>query len=358
MTVGVLVLGRSRRARTVALAVALAGLLMAPAVWAFDTLSYATSSTFPSGGPASAESAGQGFGPGAAGARGRLGGGFGPGGAGAPPAGGLGQGGPPPAAGEGRSGAGGSGVTLFGSGSNAGAAASGAGSARSGGFGGGAGLGGSPFGGNAASLNTALSYIDSHGGGTLAVSSQSGAAEAIIDRGANVVGIGGFSGRESEVTRSWLAQEVRSGKIRWVLDEESGSSQRTGGSGAGAGAGTLPGGGGPFGGSSSPLLGGGGAGGRPGGETRVGAKKVMAVVAETCSRVELSGSSSTTHRPTQAPVRLRRRRPSARRLSATSASPRGSLIYRSKRGPLGLQPAGDPGPACNNDQLKGATSRL
>ena len=118
-------------------------------------------------------------------------------------------------------------------------------------------MGGSPFGGNAASLNAALSYIDSHGGGTLAVSGQSGAAEAIIDRGANVVGIGGFSGRESEVTRSWLAQEVRSGKIRWVLDEESGSSQRTGGSGAGAGAGTLPGGGGPFGGSSSPLLGGG-----------------------------------------------------------------------------------------------------
>ena len=230
VTVGVLVLGRSRRARTVALAVAIAGLLMAPAVWAFDTLSYATSSTFPSGGPATAESAGQGFGPGA-GARGRFGGGFGPGGAGAPPAGGLGQGGPPPAAGEGGSGAraGGSGVTLFGSGSSSGPGPSGAGSARSGGFGGGTGSGGSPFGGNAASLNTALSYIDSHGGGTLAVSSQSGAAEAIIDRGANVVGIGGFSGRESEVTRSWLAQEVRSGKIRWVLDEESGSSQRTGG---------------------------------------------------------------------------------------------------------------------------------
>ncbi len=64
VTVAVLVLARSRRARTVALAVAIAGLLMAPAVWAFDTLSYATSSTFPSGGPATAESAGQGFGPG------------------------------------------------------------------------------------------------------------------------------------------------------------------------------------------------------------------------------------------------------------------------------------------------------
>ncbi|HTY95607.1 MAG TPA: hypothetical protein VMB91_01095, partial [Solirubrobacteraceae bacterium] len=266
VTAAVLVLGRSRRARTIALAVAIAGLLLAPAVWAVDTLSYATSSTFPSGGPVAAESeGGQGFGPGA-GARGRFAGGFGPGGAGAPPAGGLGRGGPP--AGAAKGGSGGPGVTLFGPGSSTGGAAgSGAGSALRGGFGGGTGAGGSPFGGSTGSLDTALTYVDSHGGGTLAVSSQSGAAEAIIERDANVVGIGGFSGRESEVTRSWLAEEVRSGKIRWVLDEEGGSGQGIGG--------------------------GRGAGGRAGGETRVGAKKVMAVVAETCSRVALSSSGST-----------------------------------------------------------------
>ena len=39
----------------------------------------------------------------------------------------------------------------------------------------------------------------------------------MIASGADVAGIGGFSGRESQVTVSWLAQPVRSGKIRFVL---------------------------------------------------------------------------------------------------------------------------------------------
>ena len=181
---------------------------------------------------------------------------------------GPGSGGPPPGAGAG-----------FGGGSP-------------GGPGGGGGLGASPFGGNASSLNKALSYIDTHGGGTLAISSQSGAAASIIARSANVVGIGGFSGRESEVTRSWLAEEVRSGKIRWVLAEESGPGQIVAASGASGGLGALGGTGFPRG-SSSALLGGAGAGG-PGGETRVGSKKVMAVVEKACSRVELTSSGSTT----------------------------------------------------------------
>jgi len=85
-------------------------------------------------------------------------------------------------------------------------------------MGAGAPLGG-PFGGDA-SLKQALSYIKSHGGGTLAVSSQTSAAAAIISQDAAVAGIGGFSGRESQVSVAWLAQEVRAGRIRWVLGEQ------------------------------------------------------------------------------------------------------------------------------------------
>jgi hypothetical protein len=142
--------------------------------------------------------------------------------------------------------------------------------------------GGSPFGGGAApgaggafgsnsSLTSVLSYIAKHGGGTLAVSSQSTAASAIILGDANVAGIGGFSGRESDPSISWLAQEVRDGKISWVLDESSSSAA-------------------------------GGFGG-PGGahETRVGSKPAMAAVAKACEKVTLStdgtgtsGASTTT----------------------------------------------------------------
>jgi hypothetical protein len=32
-----------------------------------------------------------------------------------------------------------------------------------------------------------------------------------------VAALGGFSGRESEVSVQWLAEAVRSGRIRWVL---------------------------------------------------------------------------------------------------------------------------------------------
>jgi hypothetical protein len=76
--------------------------------------------------------------------------------------------------------------------------------------------------GGGQSLTSALSYIRAHGGGTLAVSSQTTAENAIIDHDAHVAGIGGFSGNESEVTAAWLAQEISSAKIRWVLDDEGG----------------------------------------------------------------------------------------------------------------------------------------
>ncbi len=133
------------------------------------------------------------------------------------------------------------------------------------GFGaGGGGAIGAPMGGSVSS--TIVSYVKQHGGGTIAVASQSSAASAILAGDANVAGIGGFSGRESDVSLSWLAQAVRSGKIRWVLDEE----------GSGAVGGGLP------------------------GDTRVGAKTAMAAVARECVAVTLSlgtgasGASSAT----------------------------------------------------------------
>ena len=37
-----------------------------------------------------------------------------------------------------------------------------------------------------------------------------------------MAGIGGFSGRESEVTATWLADEVAAGHVRWVIADASG----------------------------------------------------------------------------------------------------------------------------------------
>jgi 4-amino-4-deoxy-L-arabinose transferase-like glycosyltransferase len=249
----------SRAVSMAALGAVLAALLAAPAVWAFDTLGHATSGTFPAGGPVSAEASG---GPGGGfGGPGRGIGGPGrgigaPGGPGGGPRGGFGAGAPPSGgagAAGGAAGAGGAGPQLFGSGS-----------ARGRGFAGGApgagGAIGAPIGGSVSA--SILSYVKQHGGGTIAVASQSNAASSILDQGASVVGIGGFSGRESDVSVSWLAQEVRTGKIRWVLDEQ-------GSSGVGRG---LP------------------------GDTRVGAKPAMTAVAKACAAVTLpsrgSGSGS------------------------------------------------------------------
>jgi hypothetical protein len=114
-----------------------------------------------------------------------------------------------------------------------------------GGLGGGA---GGPFGG--ADLTSVLSYVDSHGGGTIAVSSQSGASSAIIAGGAKVAGIGGFSGRESDISPAWLAQAVGDGRIRWVVTSSGGM-------------------GGPS-------------------DGRVGATKAMAAVAKACTSVSSS----------------------------------------------------------------------
>ena len=232
---------RARRVALLAAGTAMAALLLAPAVWAVDTLAYATSGTFPSGGPESAQT-----GPGG-GAMGRIRGALGPRGlrsllggpvggqlfgagpAGPPQGGAVGQ--APPVA-----------APLFG---------------RGGGpaFGGGRGR----F-GDDRSIAAVLSYVTGHGGGAIAVSSQSSAAAAVIDKNAKVAGIGGFSGRESEVSVAWLAQEVRSGRIRWVLAE--------------------------------------GSAGRPGvpGDTRVGAKPAMSAVASACRSVPLAPAAGSSTR--------------------------------------------------------------
>jgi 4-amino-4-deoxy-L-arabinose transferase-like glycosyltransferase len=202
----------SPRVRMIALAVTVAALLAAPATWATETLGHATSSTFPTGGPASTATDG----PGGGGPGGRH---FPGGGFGGPPSGGA-----PGAAPQGSAGAasGGGVQSLFGGSGSSTGAGGGFGAGR-GGFG-----GGGMFGGNSASLQAAVTYAKAHGGGTIGVESQESAAASIITSGGNVAGLGGFSGRESTVSASWLAMEVRDGRLRWILGS---SGQDTGGGG-------------------------------------------------------------------------------------------------------------------------------
>jgi 4-amino-4-deoxy-L-arabinose transferase-like glycosyltransferase len=187
------------RVRAAVLTAAMFLLLLAPATWAVQTLGHATGGTFPAGGPTSVAMAG----PGGAGGFGGGGGGFG---------------GPP--------------------------------------GGGGTAGGGGPFGSDSSSISAIEQYVQTHGGGTIAVSSQTGASRSIISSDANVAGLGGFSGRESQVSLQWLAQAVSSGKIRWVFTD---------------------GGGGGF-----------------GNDGRVGSSQLMAAVAQTCKKVTVPGSTTGT----------------------------------------------------------------
>jgi 4-amino-4-deoxy-L-arabinose transferase-like glycosyltransferase len=195
MAATTLALGRgvTRDVRIAAVIAAMTVLLMAPGAWAFETLGHATSGTFPAGGPQSA-----GFGGPGGGFAGGPQGGFAP--RGAPPQGGFGQNG-------GIQGGLGAGGTL-----------------PQGGFGAGGGAQrGGPFSGNTPqALTEALAYARRHGGGTLAVSSQSGAASQVIASGRDVAALGGFSGRETQVSVSWLADAVADGRIRWVLTDGNG----------------------------------------------------------------------------------------------------------------------------------------
>ena len=202
-----LALKLSPRNRAILVAVGLAALTAAPATWAAETLGHATNGTFPTGGPASASAGGPG-GPGGFGGRAGVGG---PGGPGGP--GGLSQ---------------------------TGGAAGGPGGLGSG----------------SATLTAAVRYANAHGGGTIGVSSQSSAAAAILSSHANVAGLGGFSGRESSVSASWLASEVASGHLRWVVADSNGG------------------------------------GGAPG-DTRSGSRAAMSIVAQTCRPVILTTTGAT-----------------------------------------------------------------
>jgi hypothetical protein len=78
------------------------------------------------------------------------------------------------------------------------------------------------LGGDSQALAQAVAYVKANGGGTIAVSSQSGASGELISSGADVAAIGGFSGRESQVSVEWLADAVADGRIRWVLTDGTG----------------------------------------------------------------------------------------------------------------------------------------
>jgi hypothetical protein len=114
------------------------------------------------------------------------------------------------------------------------------------------------FGGEGAELQTAIRYAKTHGGGTIGVESQSSAAAAILASNANVAGLGGFSGRESSVTATWLAQEVAEGRLRWLL--------LSGGASGGMG---LP------------------------GDTRSGSTQAFDIVAKACRSVSLPFTATT-----------------------------------------------------------------
>lgn len=227
-TATALALRLSPRLRAGLVALALAGLVAAPATWAAETLGHATSTTFPAGGPASAATAGPGGGPGGGRPAGAGGSGGGAGRFGQAP-GAIGFGGPPPGGGA------------FG------------GPPR--GLAGGAPAGGG-FGGGATQLAAAIRYARARGGGAIGVDSQSTAAEAILTYDGEVAGLGGFSGRESSVSLTWLAAEVRAGRLRWIVSD--GSQGQTG----------LP------------------------GDTRTGSQSAIAAAAQACRRVRGSSVGS------------------------------------------------------------------
>ncbi|MGH2939900.1 MAG: ArnT family glycosyltransferase, partial [Solirubrobacterales bacterium] len=195
------------RIRLAALGCGLGILLVGPAIWSVETLGHPTSGTFPTGGPESASTMG---GPGGAPAGGvRTSARMGFKGTNAPGLPSRESG--PLAMGEGFGGTGGP-------------------PSMSGGTTGGA--AGGMFGGE--DLTSVLEYTEAHGGGTIAVDSQSGASASIIEEGAEVAGIGGFSGKESSVSAAWLEERIESGAISWIYVGGSGGGM-TGGPGGEAG---------------------------------------------------------------------------------------------------------------------------
>jgi 4-amino-4-deoxy-L-arabinose transferase-like glycosyltransferase len=180
-----------RRARIAApaLALALGGLLLAPAVWAQSTQRAAINGVTPGAGPSavsglvSGTGGGFGFGGGGGFGGGRpRGGGFLGGGAGAPPTGGGGGfgGGAPPT--------------------------------------GGGGFGGGGFGG-VGGTTRALSYVAAHGAAArfpLIVAGQQGIASQVA-AGGKIAAMGGFTGRETVMSAAAIAHLVSRGEARYFL---------------------------------------------------------------------------------------------------------------------------------------------
>jgi hypothetical protein len=132
--------------------------------------------------------------------------------------------------------------------------------------------GGGMFGGE--DLSSVLAYTEAHGGGTIAVDSQSGASASIIEAGAEVAGIGGFSGKESTVSAEWLEERIEAGDITWIY---------TSGLGGGVTSGRQ---------SATGERGSGGEGAAVGGDTRTGSESAIDTVIESCTAISSSAYSS------------------------------------------------------------------
>jgi 4-amino-4-deoxy-L-arabinose transferase-like glycosyltransferase len=291
---------KAARIRLAALACGLCILLVGPAIWSVETLGHPTSGTFPAGGPESAGMGGMGGPPsGSVRTSSGIGGqstnapGMGSEGPPSMGQGAEGMGGPPsmaegfggaeaPSMGEGP---GGTGETPSAGEAFGGAEGMGAmgGAPSSGAM---AGAGGGMFGGEG--LSSVLEYTEAHGGGTIAVDSQSGAAASIIEEGAEVAGIGGFSGKESSVSAQWLEERIESGAISWIYVGGSGGGMPGGFSGGESGAtGAMPGGG----------TTGGQSGGTPsGGDTRTGSESAIDTVVKSCTKVSAVEGSGTLYK--------------------------------------------------------------
>jgi 4-amino-4-deoxy-L-arabinose transferase-like glycosyltransferase len=232
-------------------------LMILPAIWSVQTLGHATSGTFPAGGPAEQSMGG-------------------PGGPGGGPGGGSMPGGFPGFPGSGSaSGSAGSSSQAFptapdgmtppsgmpgmvppGTGMPGVSGQSGFPGGMTGGPGGA--MAGGPGGMGAQDLSAAIATAEANGGGNIAVSGQQSASGTIIEGtgsdGIDVVALGGFSGRESEVSTAWLAERVESGDVRWVIADQSGGMPSDG---------------------------------------RTGSSDLMAAVTEVCEPVEMEATSTT-----------------------------------------------------------------
>jgi len=193
---------RSKRLRRV-LATAALGLaggvfLVAPAAWSETTLEAPVNGVFPGAGPDFVSGLTSGSGSSFAFGRGRPGGVGGPGGGGRRP--GFGGGFAPPARGGSFTPPAGGPPT----------GTRGFSPPARGGFGAGSG---------STDISAALTYVNSHGATkrfALIVSSEQEAASYVI-KGDSIASMGGFTGRETVLTTSYLARLVRSGEARYFL---------------------------------------------------------------------------------------------------------------------------------------------